>query len=771
MMRANAGGDDDDDGSDDDHFDDHFDDDDDAEREPREYVSPREVLERADAATRAADAFVTTRADGAFPESSEDANVAGTRPSPEAMAKLDKELHRIVDGLKTSPQDDAKRQGLMSKFKSMISTRFEGVRVAPFGSYVSAFHSAGSDIDISLQIDKDGPWYDEREEAQAKRSQRGGVRARRQQRQGKSKRAQLLRKVASELRYRNYRDVQLISKARVPLIKFKDPQTGVACDVCIENDGVYKSAVLGLVADLDQRYRDLVFLIKLWAKHYDVNNAMEGSFNSYSLCLLVMHHLQRRKIPILPPTMLLTLPRPDLVESETRELAEHVANTDEQFDTWKVSKARVVSDASRDIAAVKYRAERYIGYGRENKDTLAELFVSFFAQLRAVKDLFKNGLNASTYHGRFIVHSSWQAFKYPLGVEDPFAAGDNVARAVQSRTRDYVLNAFPAACAELSKMLHAQDNVQFMRSLLSLLGEKAVPPDVLARLRPPLPVIPPGLRPPPPGMQPPPPGSANALMELLAQQVPPPGASAEDLLVMLTKQRQQQAEAAQRAALNEQQMLQHQQDVMRAQQAQRLAQSQQLQDPHRTPIHVTSLFQGGAPQHPQHLHAAPPRANMVVPPGFGAPPAAQPPPRPTPLPTPSFSGGLGGGIFSSIASGGGGLFGTSPAPPPNGAVVDEISQHFATNMSIMSEFGSAQTPGRFPTDFPPSGAMTPNGAGATPIPHHASSSSTAATTTTTTTMAPPPHRRLVPGPVDPPAPAPLQRARSGVAIPKPRPRQ
>ena len=142
MMRANAGGDDDDDGSDDDHFDDHFDDEDDADREPREYVSPREVLERADAATRAADAFVTTRADGAFPETSADADVAGTRPSPEAMAKLDKELHRIVDGLKTSPQDDAKRQGLMSKFKSMISTRFEGVRVAPFGSYVSAFPSA-----------------------------------------------------------------------------------------------------------------------------------------------------------------------------------------------------------------------------------------------------------------------------------------------------------------------------------------------------------------------------------------------------------------------------------------------------------------------------------------------------------------------------------------------------------------------------------------------------------------------------------------------------
>jgi hypothetical protein len=34
--------------------------------------------------------------------------------------------------------------------------------------------------------------------------------------------------------------VNLIAHARVPLIKFKDPQTGVNCDVCVGNDGVYK---------------------------------------------------------------------------------------------------------------------------------------------------------------------------------------------------------------------------------------------------------------------------------------------------------------------------------------------------------------------------------------------------------------------------------------------------------------------------------------------------------------------------------------------------
>ena len=95
--------------------------------------------------------------------------------------------------------------------------------------------------------------------------------------------------------------MNLIAHARVPLIKFFDPSTGVNCDVCVGNDGVYKSAVLGAFADLDERYRDLVFLVKMWAKRFDCNDATAGSFNSFALSLMSMFHLQPRSPPILPP--------------------------------------------------------------------------------------------------------------------------------------------------------------------------------------------------------------------------------------------------------------------------------------------------------------------------------------------------------------------------------------------------------------------------------------------------------------------------------------
>ena len=323
-------------------------------------------------------------------------------------------------------------------------------------------------------------------------------------------------------------------------------------------------------------------------------------------------------------------------------------------------------------------------------------------------------MNASTYHGTFIVGSSWQAFKYPLGVEDPFAAGDNVARAVQMRTRDYVLNAFPAACADISKMLHATDNVQFMRSLLCLLGDKSVPPEVLARLRPTLPGMggapqPPGVpgmpgapRPPqgPPVMLQQPAKSVNGhALDMLARQVAP-GASAEEILAMLTRQRQAQAEAQRdQSQPSEQQMLllRRQQELLRMEQAkiqQHMQQGQPPPQPGRTTqIPVASLF--GQPQQQ-------PQQQRGLPPGFGPTSQLQmPPPQPQmPMaaPLPSFgapppanggfsNGGLGGGVFSSIASGGGGLFFDAPArqsnpPPPIAHAVDEISQHFATGMSM-----------------------------------------------------------------------------------------
>merc|ERR1712216_74353 len=177
---------------------------------------------------------------------------------------------------------------------------------------------------------------------------------------------------------------------------------------------------------------------------------------------------------------------------------------------------------------------------------------------------------------------------------------------------------------------------------------------------------------------------------------------------MLTRQRQVQAEAQRdQSQPSEQQMLllRRQQELLRMQQAkiqQHMQQGQPPPQPGRTTqIPVGSLF--GQPQQPPQQQM--PMATPL--PSFGAPPPANG----------GFSnGGLGGGVFSSIASGGGGLFFDSPAhqsnpPPPTAHAVDEISQHFATGMSMFGSNVHAPPPDlgvRSPPDLAAGGARRPS---------------------------------------------------------------
>lgn len=49
------------------------------------------------------------------------------------------------------------------------------------------------------------------------------------------------------------------------------------------------------------RFGALVRLVKLWARHHDVNDSTNGSLNSFALTLLVVFHLQTRHPAVLPP--------------------------------------------------------------------------------------------------------------------------------------------------------------------------------------------------------------------------------------------------------------------------------------------------------------------------------------------------------------------------------------------------------------------------------------------------------------------------------------
>ena len=89
---------------------------------------------------------------------------------------------------------------------------------------------------------------------------------------------------------------KLVSRARIPVFKFRHLPTGINCDLsCTSSIGVHNSNLLRSIVESDPRIRSFFFLIKLWSK------CQRFSYlTSYALCLLAIYYLQKREDAILP---------------------------------------------------------------------------------------------------------------------------------------------------------------------------------------------------------------------------------------------------------------------------------------------------------------------------------------------------------------------------------------------------------------------------------------------------------------------------------------
>ncbi len=85
----------------------------------------------------------------------------------------------------------------------------------------------------------------------------------------------------------------------VPTVKFTDPETGMSCDVNINNRlGVYNTALLRQYCLRSPSLARYLRTVKLWVKSVDLNNpaAERGprSFSSYAITLMTVAWLQVR---------------------------------------------------------------------------------------------------------------------------------------------------------------------------------------------------------------------------------------------------------------------------------------------------------------------------------------------------------------------------------------------------------------------------------------------------------------------------------------------
>uniref|UniRef100_A0A914P3T3 Polymerase nucleotidyl transferase domain-containing protein n=1 Tax=Panagrolaimus davidi TaxID=227884 RepID=A0A914P3T3_9BILA len=96
----------------------------------------------------------------------------------------------------------------------------------------------------------------------------------------------------------------ILIRAVVPILQvsFKGDYEELEADININNTaGIYNTHLIHHYSRQDERFPALCLLIKHFALNAGINSAQDGTFNSYSLILLVLHYMQTAcQPPILP---------------------------------------------------------------------------------------------------------------------------------------------------------------------------------------------------------------------------------------------------------------------------------------------------------------------------------------------------------------------------------------------------------------------------------------------------------------------------------------
>ncbi|XP_030534566.1 protein HESO1 [Rhodamnia argentea] len=338
-----------------------------------------------------------------------------------AYRALDFVINDILTAVKPQQQDWVIRFHIIDELRKVIESveSLRGATVEPFGSFVSNLFTRQGDLDISVQL-PNGSYISAA---------------------GKKRKQALLGDLLIALREKGvWRRLQFIAHARVPILKIESKDTSISCDISIDNlHGYIKSKFLFWISEIDGRFRDMVLLVKEWAKCHDINNPKTGSFNSFALSLLVIFHFQTCAPAILPPL---------------RDIYPHSAIDDLQG---------VRADAERQIAetCAANIARFKSSISRPNRSSLSELFVSFFAKFSGL-NLKAPELGICPYTGQWEEirnNMRWMPQTYALFIEDPFEQPENTARAVSSRQLKRISEAFEVTHHWLTSYSHNQTTI------------------------------------------------------------------------------------------------------------------------------------------------------------------------------------------------------------------------------------------------------------------------------------------------------------------------
>lgn len=247
----------------------------------------------------------------------------------------------------------------------------------------------------------------------------------------------IIERLAEMLKINGFQKILAIPTARVPIVKFKDPNTGLSCDICMNNRlAIYNTRLVQDYSMIDERMKPLVYVVKRWAKRRKINEPSLGTLSSYAYINLVISFLQTRQPPILP-------------------CLQELANGP------KLINGKEYGDLLPDVMVDGFNCKYYndisklVGFGSDNKETLGSLVFHFF-QTYSREFSFMNQV-VSIRTGSPIQKSSktWESIAkkshYWFSIEDPFETTHNLARVVNRPNLSIIISELNRGYKLLSK--------------------------------------------------------------------------------------------------------------------------------------------------------------------------------------------------------------------------------------------------------------------------------------------------------------------------------
>ena len=211
---------------------------------------------------------------------------------------------------------------------------------------------------------------------------------------------------------------------------FDDPQSGLDCDICLNNLlAVHNTQLLNTYGKADPRVRPLAYLIKRWAKRRKLNNAAESTLSSYGYLLMMIHYLQSVQPPILPVLSLLPSSWDGTDDGHAEEGSPDLPAVNVPSADGRLCNVYFYQPADEQVGFALLNK-----YGAQNKMSLAQLFVGFFHHFACRFDYQRQVVcvRKKTLLGKDekIEQDQWRRHRR-LSIEDPFERYYDVAHPVR----------------------------------------------------------------------------------------------------------------------------------------------------------------------------------------------------------------------------------------------------------------------------------------------------------------------------------------------------